>query len=283
MQTIKKSTRRLYAGVLSLTLLILSASGGVAHAAATATLALTPTTATTTQGATTAVTIQVNAGTNKITGAQACIKYDAAKLSLINTDTSTSALSYTTPNSDADCKAGELQVSRFSTDKPSGTFTLAKLTFKALGTDTSASLDFNTTSSYIKDDATADVNGTYTSILTGSTGAKIAIGTVPASEASSDPSSPTGSAANKPALTGTNNAQAASLDVQTTSGSSSNTTTKAAANKNDHRNVYIIGWGILALIVAAIVLRRFTGFPNTSKASKTNPGGPSDSDNSSEN
>lgn len=175
-----------------------------AYGAASATMYLTPATGSITQGSDIQLTIKVAAGTNKIIAAQACIQYDKTKLQLIQTDTTSSPLPNEKPSDPGyNCPPGELQVSQYGTSFPSNTFNLAVLTFRALQANTSDTLSFNNTKSYVMDNATTDSSGTYVSILSGTTGSTITLSPVPVPAPTAQPATPAPTITKTPAPSAT--------------------------------------------------------------------------------
>lgn len=231
-------------------------------AAATASLSFSPTNATVNQGSSVVLTIQVIAASQNISGAQACIHFDTSQLSLVNTDTSSSPLTYTTPSSSSDCAMGDTQVSRFGVSHPSGTFTLAKLTFKALAFGVSTPVAIEKAQSFIKDTSTTDSSGNYANILSTLSGSTIKQNAVAAGETSPNPSSPTGVSSASPALTdGTHSGQAASSDVKATNNSLQSDKKVIADTTTGKSTLYKILGLIAILVLTGILLSQFVGVP----------------------
>ncbi len=159
----------------------------ISLAAAPVTMKIATPTSTVANGSTISLTIQVDAGTNQITAAQACLMYDTSKLTLINTDSSSSTLPSVTPGSSTDCSVGQAQISRFAfspnaktVNPASGTFSLAVVTFQAKQSGTTATISFDTAKSYIKDTATTTTNGNYSNILAGTSGVTLTLNSLTA-------------------------------------------------------------------------------------------------------
>jgi hypothetical protein len=250
---------------------IIVAAGLQPHllAAPSAMLSLTPATVTITQGSSKALTIQVKAGSQKISGVQACITYDPTQVSLVNTDTSASPLAYTTPSSSVDCDPGEIQVSRFGVTYPTGVFTLATLQFKALQAGVDAVINFDTLKSYIKDNSTKDASGSYVNILSNAVSATIKLTAVTPAEASPNPTSPSGNASSTAALTDANHTgQAASSDVTAKNNISKKATPGSAVKSSPRRTLYIVLGGIATLIAATYILKQYVGLPGKPMSGK---------------
>jgi hypothetical protein len=195
------NTRVVFRYVLSvfvLLLLLTSLISTTAHANPSASMALNPSAAGITIGSSVTLTVQIVAGANQIIAAQACVTYDSSKVSAGTPNVSGSALAYSTPSSSADCSAGEVQISQYGLPAfPSGTFTLGTITFTALVSNTTASIGFDSGTSYIKDNATVDGGGNPINIMTGSTGSTLTLNAVPATPPpatppSNPPSTPSG-------------------------------------------------------------------------------------------
>lgn len=270
--------RQLVIRTSMVTALLLYLTIGVAPtaSAASATLSLTPATASVTQGSDIQLTIRINAGANQITGAQACITFDSAKLTLTQTDISSSAFSYTTPGSSSDCSAGQTQVSRFDITQPSGTLTLAVLTFRANQGGATANVSFDNTTSYIKDNDSTDGSGNYISILTGSTGTSVTLNAIPAAPASPAPATPPPAKAKTttpkattpaivnntpPAVTETAPAQTSSSDVTAEAAPTPTTTPKITKKAASNKVAYIVAGIVLAVLIAAGLVAKFVGIP----------------------
>jgi fibronectin type 3 domain-containing protein len=145
------------------------------NASPTTSLSMASSSGTLTTGSQVAITVKVSAGANQITGAQACVSYDATKLSLTSIDTSTSPLHNAIPAGSGDCNPGQAQISRFDTTPASGDFTLGILNFSVIQASTTATLGFDTNKSYIRDNASTDANGNYINILTTATGSTLTL------------------------------------------------------------------------------------------------------------
>jgi hypothetical protein len=280
-------TSRLYKGAIGLAMLLTVAvqglSSGTAYAAS-GTMSLSAASGSLQQGSSTVVTVQVSAGTD-ITAAQACVSYDSSKLSLTNTDYSGTPLDATTPSSaSTDCSAGQVQIGRYSlTSHPSGNFTLARLTFKALASSGSNALTIGS-KSFLYDNTASDPPGILN--LDGSTGTTISFTAIPSPEPSPSPSSPAPTTSTKQttkssgttasATTTTSSAaaitdagrstdteltQAVSADVHVPLTRTSANTTAEAKNAKSRRTLFILIGATFASIIAAVVMAKFLGVP----------------------
>jgi hypothetical protein len=149
---------------------------------------ISPVTTNISQGSSVVMTIQVNTAA-PVYAVQACLIYDAAKLQLTNTDYSGDPLGSTTgPAPSTDCSAGEIQLGRYDTTPASGTFTLAKLTFKAVLSSGSTTISF--------DEARSSIDGTTPS---GSNSSTATLKPVPVPDPSPTPASPPATTTTSPA------------------------------------------------------------------------------------
>lgn len=240
--------------------------------AASATLSLSPASASVTVGDDVTLTIQVNAGSNQITGAQACLVFDSAKVTFKSISAAGSALSFQTPPSSDDCPGGEPQISRFDFSTASGTFTLGTVTFTAAQGGTSAAITFDNIASYVKDNATLDGDDNPVSILTGSSGSALTLNAVPSSPApSSSGSSYSGStgstttpnAAKTPSSTApkptaiTSPAATSTSDAPADTTATPNIAAKKAKPKCNHLMLYGIGTAVLLALGGSAVLVKY--------------------------
>lgn len=138
-----------------------------------ATMTLSPSSATVALGSTVQLAVALQAGTNHITGAQACLTYDATQLTLVNVDTTSASLTYPIPSSSEDCSPDEARISLFDITAPNGTLSLGTVTFTAKSSTDIASIGIDESKSFVKDNATADTSGNYLNIYKGSNSALI--------------------------------------------------------------------------------------------------------------
>lgn len=117
---------------------------------------MTPTSQTVSTGTNITVTVTTNAGTNHVLTDELRVTFDETKLQFVSADYTGSPLDTDTPQAGA--FVGYYQISRYAlSTHPTGSFTLAKLTFKVLGTSGTTTLGYDPANSsvFVQEDSGA--------------------------------------------------------------------------------------------------------------------------------
>jgi chitodextrinase len=128
------------------------------HASGTATLTLSPGTSNISLGSTFTVSIVENSGTTAVNAVEADLTYDQTKLQFVSIDSSTSPF---TLSARATGGSGTVMIANAALTPVTGSQTVAKVTFTAIGTGSTA-VDFASTSGIAESTNNTDVLGTTT-------------------------------------------------------------------------------------------------------------------------
>lgn len=266
---------RLFLAATFISILALQVFTSLSVSAASATFSLSPDTIEAHPTEEVVLKITINAGGGLITAAQSCIEYDATKLDFVGVDYTDAPLDWFTPQeASTDCPAGQIQSGRFSPDKkPSGTFILGRIKFKAKTQLGDTTISFGT-KSFIFDDQASSTSGPSGS-LTGTTPGKVVIKAAPVVEQQAEQKKVAAVVAPPvtPAITDSNRevAQATSADVQLPVVAS---TPGAAVKevKSSKKTLFVLIGATVAAILSAIVMAKFLGVPGIPHRSVTDTG-----------